>query len=143
MGDNLVLKAMATDLFEQAHRRAVWRSLWGRLTGKNVAVQCLAGAGSGTRGSGRRAGAQSISIAQIRGSEGRCQGFDAQFAPLHLQDRRRWVALCYAWLSGVKLPPVELIQVDDVYYVRDGHHRISVARALGQEQIDAEVLQWE
>jgi hypothetical protein len=41
------------------------------------------------------------------------------------------------------LPPVELIQVGDVYFVRDGHHRISVARMMGQDSIDAEVTVWE
>jgi hypothetical protein len=48
-----------------------------------------------------------------------------------------------ARLKGVTLPPVELIQVGDVYFVRDGHHRISVARAFGQEHVDAEVTVWE
>ena len=41
------------------------------------------------------------------------------------------------------MPPVELIQVGQVYYVRDGHHRISVTKAFGQEHIDAEVTVWE
>jgi hypothetical protein len=40
------------------------------------------------------------------------------------------------------LPPVVLVQVGDVYFVRDGHHRISVARALGQLDIEAEVTVW-
>jgi hypothetical protein len=43
----------------------------------------------------------------------------------------------------VVLPPVDLIQLGDVYLVKDGHHRISVAKALGQEVIDAEVTVWE
>ncbi|HEY3310826.1 MAG TPA: hypothetical protein VGK00_04225 [Anaerolineales bacterium] len=42
-------------------------------------------------------------------------------------------------LNGRELPPVELIQVENIYYVRDGHHRISVSRSLGQDFIDAEV----
>ena len=40
------------------------------------------------------------------------------------------------------MPPVELVQVRDAYFVRDGHHRISVARALGQRDIEAEVMVW-
>jgi uncharacterized protein (DUF1015 family) len=44
---------------------------------------------------------------------------------------------------GVTMSPVQLLQVRDVYYVRDGHHRISVARAMGQEYIEAEVMVWE
>jgi hypothetical protein len=46
-----------------------------------------------------------------------------------------------AWqkLRGRDLPPVELIQIENEYYVRDGHHRISVSRALGQSYVDAEI----
>ena len=47
-----------------------------------------------------------------------------------------------AFLHHRYLEPVELIQVDDSYFVKDGHHRISVARALGQSAIDAEVTIW-
>ena len=47
-----------------------------------------------------------------------------------------------AYLRGIGLPPVELIQIGEVYFVRDGHHRISVAAALGQQEIDAMVTVW-
>ena len=47
-----------------------------------------------------------------------------------------------AWLADEPLPPVELIQVHDVYYVRDGRHRVSVARALGVTPIEALVTVW-
>jgi hypothetical protein len=45
--------------------------------------------------------------------------------------------------ESVPLPPIKLIQVGDCYYVRDGHHRLSVARALGEQFIEAEVTVWE
>ena len=48
-----------------------------------------------------------------------------------------------AWLEGVALPPVELIRGGDVYFVRDGHHRISVAAACEAREIDALVTVWE
>lgn len=44
---------------------------------------------------------------------------------------------------GVKLPPVALIQVGEVYFVEDGHHRISVAKLWGEHEIEAEVTIWE
>lgn len=91
----------------------------------------------------RYAGLQSVPIRQIRGSEGRCDDFDVAFCPLKKHNRSRWVALAAAWLGGAVLPPVALIQVGDTHFVRDGHHRISVARALGQEMIDAEVTVWD
>jgi hypothetical protein len=48
-----------------------------------------------------------------------------------------------ARLAGRELPPVELIQIGEAFFVRDGHHRISVARALGEKYMDAEVTKWE
>jgi hypothetical protein len=44
---------------------------------------------------------------------------------------------------GAALPPVELVRVEDIYFVQDGHHRISVARAMGQTCIEAEVVVWQ
>ncbi len=85
---------------------------------------------------------QSVPLSQIRGSEGRCSDFDAHFNPLSERTGHRWRSVMMARLQSVELPPVELIQVNDVYFVRDGHHRISVALALGQEAIDAEVTVW-
>lgn len=89
------------------------------------------------------AGMRSVPICQIRGSEGRCDDFDADFRPLQSHSRGRWVSVAVAQLKGVTLPAVDLIQIGDVYFVRDGHHRISVGRAMGQEIIDAEVTVWE
>jgi hypothetical protein len=53
------------------------------------------------------------------------------------------MGLAAARQRGIVLLPVDLIQVGDVYFVRDGHHRISVAQAFGQKQIDAEVTVWD
>jgi hypothetical protein len=83
-----------------------------------------------------------VPVRLIRGSEGRLTDFDADFHPLHLHNRERWLNLAAAWLQGIVLPPVDLVRVGDVFYVRDGHHRVSVARALGQDYIDALVTVW-
>ena len=98
---------------------------------------------SSTVGNSHYAGTRPVAIRHIRGSEGRCEDFDAGFRPLRAHNRGRWTSVAEARLRGVTLPPVELILVGEVYYVRDGHHRISVARAFGQEHIDAEVTVWE
>ena len=82
-------------------------------------------------------------IRQIRGTEGQRDAFDDAFHPLTSHTRGRWVSIASAWLQGTSLPPVDLIRVGEVYFVRDGHHRISVARALGQQEIDAVVTVWE
>jgi hypothetical protein len=80
-----------------------------------------------------------VPVRQIRGSEGRIVDFDAEFRPLHKRTQGRWLGMATAYLNGITLPPVELIQVGDSFFVRDGHHRVSVARAMGQEYIEAEV----
>jgi hypothetical protein len=97
---------------------------------------------SSVRGS-HYVGTRAVPIRQIQGSEGRNEDFDANFRPLLPANKSRWLSIATARLKGVSMPRVELIRVGDVYFVRDGHHRISVAKALGQEYIDADVTVWE
>jgi hypothetical protein len=86
---------------------------------------------------------QTVAIRQIRGSENRTEEFDARFCPLNNHTYSRWQSIARAQMGGANMPPVELIQIGDIYFVRDGHHRISVARAMGQTHIDAVVTVWE
>jgi hypothetical protein len=88
------------------------------------------------------AGLRTVPIGQIRGSEGRCADFDRDFHPLQDHCRDRWLSVAAARDQGKTLPPVVLVQVGNVYFCRDGHHRISVARALGQLDVEAEVTVW-
>jgi hypothetical protein len=88
------------------------------------------------------AGLHTVPIEQIRGSEGRSNDFDRSFYPLQDHCKGRWLRVAQARNGDKVLPPVELVQVGGVYFVRDGHHRISVARALGQLDIEAEVTVW-
>ena len=87
-------------------------------------------------------GLKAVRIRSIIGSEGKCADFDMGFHPVNEKARQRWVNMAMVYLSYLPLPPVQLIQIGDAYFVRDGHHRISVARALGQDAIDAEVVTW-
>ncbi len=91
----------------------------------------------------RFVGLRTVSIAAVRGSEGRCTDFDRDFYPLKGSTQDRWINVFMAMRSGLPLPPVTLIKVRDIYFVRDGHHRISVARVLGQVEVDAEVTEWD
>lgn len=88
------------------------------------------------------AGIQVVPIRSIIGSEGRVSDFDMDFYPISEESRERWVNMAIVHLSRLPLPPVELIQVGNAYFVRDGHHRISVSRAFGQVAMDAEVITW-
>jgi hypothetical protein len=80
-----------------------------------------------------------VPISRIQGSQGRSRYFDRDFRPLHDQARQRWQSIARARRQGKQLPPVSLVQVGDIYFVSDGHHRISVARAMGQSDIEARV----
>ena len=86
------------------------------------------------------AGSRTVPINRITGSEGRSGDFDCDFNPLHTRTMDRWVGVAVARSCGATLPAVELIQLGEDYFVRDGHHRISVARAFRQEYIDAKVI---
>ena len=88
-------------------------------------------------------GQQTVPLSHIRGSDERSHDFDAGFHPRQSHSRQKWLSVAMVSLAGEPLPPVELIQVDSVYFVRDGHHRISVARALGQQEIEATVIVWQ
>ena len=125
-------------------RKGQWHRFLKRLAGQATRLQDLASDLQHMEVKGRYAtGMRSVPIDRIRGSEGRSQDFDSDFYPLTSQTDERWISVAAAAQAGVSLPPVDLIQVGDIYYVRDGHHRVSVARALGQEAIEAEVTVWE
>jgi hypothetical protein len=85
---------------------------------------------------------RSVLIREIKGSESRAGDFDRDFNPLRDHNRGRWLNVATARERGRDLPPVALIQIGDAYFVRDGHHRISVAQALGQSTIQATVEVW-
>lgn len=118
--------------------------LWSRLAGQPRYLLDLASVEANSRVLSRsETKLRTVAIAQIRGSEGRSRYFDRDFQPLHDAARGRWLNIARARQQGKSLPPVVLVQVGDIYFVRDGHHRISVARALGQVDIEARVTVWQ
>jgi hypothetical protein len=86
-------------------------------------------------------GIQSVKIDDIIGSENRADDFDDGFLPVNNHIAERWIKIAELRLLNVTLPVVDLIKVDDAYFVRDGHHRISVAKSFGQSNIDANILE--
>ena len=134
----------ALSLYQRARRRGqIWR-VWSVLTGRARDLLNLGAVEHDCTVRGRRyAGTLAVPLDRIRGSEGRCHDFDRAFYPLRSHERDRWVGIATAQWMGLPLPPVELIQVGDVYFVRDGHHRISVARMRGQRAVDAVVTAWD
>ena len=84
-------------------------------------------------------GVQTVQVAQIVGSLNRYHEFDRAFLPTEDHIAPRWESIDLAFYKAVSLPPVLLYKVGQVYFVVDGHHRVSVAREQGQEFIEAEV----
>jgi hypothetical protein len=129
--------------FQKARMRARLRACWATLTGCSRSLRTLSAATGLVLAGGHFAGVETILVRQIGGTEGRSHDFDSDFNPLNNHTERRWLSVCDAWMRGGDLPPVDLIRVGATYYVRDGHHRVSVARAMGQEYIEARVTAWE
>ena len=84
-------------------------------------------------------GIKTIRIEQIVGSLNRYQDFDRAFLPIQDKTADRWQRVDLAFYQDISLPPVVLYKVGQVYFVVDGHHRVSVAREQGQEFIEAEI----
>jgi hypothetical protein len=84
-------------------------------------------------------GVQTIRVDQIAGSLNRYHQFDRTFLPTQDDTASRWQSVDRAFYEDISLPPVVLYKVGQVYFVVDGHHRVSVARGQGQEFIEAEV----
>ncbi|MDR2965020.1 MAG: transcriptional regulator [Treponema sp.] len=85
-------------------------------------------------------GSQTIPIKLIAGSEGRYRDFNKFFLPKREHLRQRWVRIDEAHIKDIILPPIQLYEIGGVYFVRDGNHRVSVAKMQEVEFIDAEVI---
>jgi len=89
----------------------------------------------------RRLGLQVITLDSIVGSVDRTREFDRRFRPTSGQVRERWQRLALAQRRGESIPPIEVYRIGDMHFVVDGHHRVSVAHALGLKTIDAYVTE--
>jgi len=85
-------------------------------------------------------GMKVIPIDKIIGSEGRYKDFDNHFFPKSSFLKTRWEHVDQAAINAIELPPIKVYELAGVYFVRDGNHRVSVAKARGIEFIDAEVV---
>src|SRR4051795_10606319 len=86
-------------------------------------------------------GLQVVPLDAIVGTVDRAADFDRGFRPTTTRLRSRWERIAAAQRRGEPLPPVSLFKVGDLYFVRDGHHRVSVAKSLGRADIDAYVTE--
>ena len=137
--DPLQNRKAAVNAFNRARNRGAWRALLARLMRRSTQLQHY-GAKNQRAAQQTTRGIQTVALDQVIGSEGRSHDFDAQFWPLKEHNRDRWVNIATAMAGGKPLPPVQLIQTAGGYVVRDGHHRLSVARAFGRAVIEAEIV---
>jgi hypothetical protein len=94
----------------------------------------------GRRGE-RRLGLQTIPLDSIVGTVDRSREFDRAFRPTSGRVRTRWERIAEATRKGQGMPPIDVYRVGELHFVRDGHHRVSVARELGWEVIEAYVTE--
>jgi hypothetical protein len=135
---------LALEDFSHARRKAMWRDRISWFARKRNSLVSVDETSKYTSPQApRHLGLQAVSIDKIVGSEGRFREFDRDFLPRQPQTRDRWVSIAKAYYKQVTLPPVELLKIGDEYFVRDGNHRISVARSRGQIYIDADVTEIE
>ncbi len=128
--------------FEQARRQARLDQLSALLTGRDNRILPFEAIRSRLRQQNQLyRGLHEVALDEIVGSVGRYREFTRQFLPLNDDLRERWVGIDTLTLSASGWPPVELYQVGDVYFVKDGHHRVSVARQHGIPSVEAHV--WE
>ncbi len=126
--------------FASARARAFLRGALAYLTGRPTGLLMFTEVKEKLRlGGPIYRGVREIEIAKIQGSVDRYRDFDNAFLPLSDITANRWMKINRAWYDDVGLPPVLLYKVGDVYFVVDGHHRVSVAREQGQLYIEAEV----
>jgi hypothetical protein len=86
-------------------------------------------------------GLKVVPLDAIVGTVDRAADFDRGFRPTTTRLRSRWERIAAAQRRGEALPPISLFQVGELYFVRDGHHRVSVAKSLGRADIDAYVIE--
>jgi hypothetical protein len=137
--------ADAQDDFLRARRRAALARLAARLRREPDDVSVTLPLDEvlealGRRGE-RRLGLKSISLDSIVGSVDRTREFDRRFRPRSSRVRGRWERIAEAQRRGEAMPPISVYRVGELHFVEDGHHRVSVARALGNTHIDAYVTE--
>ncbi len=143
-GERFQNLSSAVDDFRRARRRAGLRALLARIRGESNELFSYEEVLRQLRGKiFATPTLEEIPLRLIRGSVGRYREFTREFLPRSDQQEERWarVKSAVTGLSGV--PPIEVYQIGEVYFVQDGNHRVSVAREMGLEKIEAYVTRVE
>jgi hypothetical protein len=126
--------------FQRARFKAFVNRVWGTLSGQPTTLLSYDEIKEKLHiGGPIYRGVQTVLVEQIVGSLNRYHEFDRVFLPASDKLAARWQSINRAFYQEISLPPVVLYKVGQVYFVVDGHHRVSVAREQGQIYIEAEV----
>ncbi|HEY2280962.1 MAG TPA: chromosome partitioning protein ParB [Streptosporangiaceae bacterium] len=129
--------------FQRVRRRQVLSRLAGRLSRGPDDINVILPYDEVIRALGFRGeqflGLRTIRLEAVVGTVDSRRDFDRRFRPTTGRVRERWERLALAQRRGESIPPIDVFQVGDLYYVKDGHHRVSIAMATRQRTIDAYV----
>ncbi|HZM22047.1 MAG TPA: hypothetical protein VFC02_09895 [Anaerolineales bacterium] len=126
--------------FQRARFKAFMNRMWSTLSGQPTTLLSYDEIKEKLRiGGPIYRGVKTVHVDEIAGSLNRYHEFDRVFLPASDQLADRWQSVNRAFYEEISLPPVVLYKVGQVYFVVDGHHRVSVAREQGQIYIEAEV----
>ena len=138
------IKRLAKADFENALRKGFWRSVVSWLTQSNNELLPFDEVRKNLPLKGQHyIGLKQIPINQVVGSVGRYHDFDRAFLPRQQRSSGRWTSIDEAHLLDIGLPAIEVYKIGTAYFVKDGNHRVSVARERGQAFIDAAVTEIE
>ena len=128
--------------FREARRKAAMQGIMARITGKSTELLSYEEVRQKLRAleSGKKT-LRDIPLDAIVGSVGRYTDFSRDFLPLYDNDQDRWARVMAETTGLVGLPPIDVYQIGEVYFVLDGNHRVSVARQLGAASIQAYVTE--
>lgn len=141
--ENSALKlSMAVDDFHAARRKASIEDLLSRLLGKPSDLLAYDQMRQKFRLiESAHQQLEQIPLDRIVGSVNRYVDFTRSFLPRHASDLRRWAFVRMGVDSATGLPPIEAYKIGEVYFILDGHHRVSVAREMGHDSIQGYVIQ--
>lgn len=138
---NQLLSSQTDEDFHKAHNKALFNEIQHFLNPDEAALISFSDIKKMMRPKNEvYKGMMVVPVAKIVGSEGRYRDFDNRFFPKSMHLKSRWEHIDMAHIQDINLPPITLYELGGVYFVRDGNHRVSVAKAKGIEFIDAEVV---
>ena len=135
----------AREDFDRARSKAFRRAIRAAVTRRSRRLLSLDSVLKAVGIEGRAfGGVHEIPLDKVVGSAApdvKAADFDPGFLPINRRLRERWTRIYKAMVEGDELPPIDVYKLDDYFYVIDGHHRVSVARSLGRDVINARVIE--